>query len=285
MKTTDLLVLGGAAVGLYLFKDQIMEFVNELKGGMSGGAPEPAPLPVEPDGGTGAGGTGTEVDPELSSRTLTIDYYAGRVAQSVTKVSNRNIYNWQEIKNVIIEKYIADVTAIAETNKWEKKPIDENNMASMRAYARLVLKVAQQMNITLNPTEKKALEEVAGVGVTPMVPKSTQEHRQYIHYTYQIINVAPPVVVTQINPVVYYKTREYFIKRGWRPRPGVPRTLTFKDWAELDKWYLIRYGHQRPTGTTLPPGCTINSTTGVITCVQSSLAFTVPDSQIRFTMA
>ena len=281
MKTTDLLLVGGLAVGAYLFKDQIMEFVNEIKGGVGGGAAEP--MPVEPDGGTG--GAEPEVDSELSSRTITIDYYAGRVAQSVTKVSARNIYNWQEIKNVIVEKYIADVTAIAEANKWEKKAIDENNMTSMRAYARLVLKVAASMNITLNPEEKKALEEVAGVGVMPTIPKSPQQHRHYVHHTYQIINVPPPVVVTTVNPVVYYKVRDYHIRRGWKPKPGVAKRLTFRNWVELDKWYLIRYGHQRPTGTTLPPGCTVNSTTGVITCVQSSLAFTVPDSQIRFTMS
>lgn len=280
MKTTDLLLLGAAGLGVYLFKDQIMAAVDELKGGLGGdgGAGAAEPMPVEPDEGTGA-----EVDSELSSRTITIDYYAGRVAQSVTKVSNRNIYNWQEIKNVIVEKYIADVTAIAEANKWEKKAIDENNMTSMRAYARLVLKVAQNMNITLKPEEKKALEEVGGIGVTPTIPKSPQEHRHYVHHTYQIVNVPPPVVVTHVNPVVYYKVREYHVKRGWRPRPGVPKKVVFRNWKDLDKWYMIRYGHQRPTGTTLPPGCTI-AANGVITCVQSSLAFTVPEEGVRFTL-
>lgn len=277
----DMLLIGGVLVGGFLFKDQIFAAFDELKGGLGGGAGGAAePMPVEPDGGTGEE---PEVDSELSSRTIVIDYYAGRVAQSVTKVSNRNIYNWQEIKNVIVEKYIADVTAIAEANKWEKKQIDENNLTSMKAYARLVLKVAQNMNITLRPEEKKALEEVGGVGVTPAIPKSPQERGHYYQYTYQIINVPPPVVVSTINPVIYYKVREYHIKRGWRPKKGVPKKVVFRNWKDLDKWYMIRYGHQRPTGTTLPPGCTI-AANGVITCIQSSLAFTVPEEGIRFTL-
>lgn len=272
-----MLLIGGVLVGGYLFKDQIFAAFDELKGGLGGGTVSEEEVPVEE-------GEGAEVDSELSSRTIVIDYYAGRVAQSVTKVSNRNIYNWQEIKNVIVEKYIADVTAIAEANKWEKKQIDENNLISMKAYARLVLKVAQNMNITIRPEEKKALEEVGGVGITPAIPKSPQEHRHYVHHTYQIVNVPAPVVVTTVNPVVYYKVRDYHIKRGWKPRPGVPKKVVFRNWKDLDKWYMIRYGHQRPTGTTLPPGCTI-SANGVITCVQSSLAFTVPEEGIRFTMS
>lgn len=269
-----MLMVGGllaAGIGAYMFKDDIMAFIDEMKGGIGAGAEEP--MPVEPDGGTGEG---EGADPELSSRTIVIDYYAGRVAQSVTKVATRNIYNWQEIKNVIIEKYIADVTAIAEANKWEQKPIDENNMGSMSSYARLVLKVADSMKIDLKPTERKALTDVAGTGYT----RQTEER----HWVHAIVNVPPPIVVHTVNPVVYYKFRDYQIKRGWKPRPGVPRQLVFRNWKDLDKWYIIRYGHQRPTGTTLPAGCTI-SATGVITCVQSALAYTFPADNFRVTAA
>jgi hypothetical protein len=259
------LAIGGALVGAYLFKDQIMEAL----GGLTGGTAVPEET-VVPEGAEEEG-----ADAELSSRTIVIDYYAGRVAQSVTNVSTRNIYNWQEIKNVIIEKYIADVTAIAEYNKFEKKAIDENNMGSMSSYARLVLKVADSMKIDIKPTERKALMDVAGTGYT----REAQE-RTIVKY---IFNVPPPIVVGTVNPVIYYKFREYQIKRGWKPRPGTPKRVVFRNWKDLDKWYIIRYGHQRPTGTTLPAGCTI-APNGVITCVQSAIAYAFPEDSFRVTM-
>ena len=121
-------------------------------------------------------------------------------------------------------------------------------MGSMSAYARLVLKVADSMKIDIKPTERKALADVAGTGYTRQA-----EERKFVH---TIVNIPPPIIVQTVNPIVYYKFRDYQIKRGWKPRPGTPKKVVFRNWKELDKWYILRYKHQRPTATTLPPGCT-----------------------------
>jgi len=219
---TMLIVGGGIALlgAVALFKPDLFSQLGLNLGSKEDDeVPEdPAPLPdaaTEPVGGTAA-----DAASDLSQRTIIVDYYAGKVAQSCTTVAERNIYEWREIKNLIIEKYVGAVADIAELNSFQIKQIDENNLLSIRKYSALVLRVCNDMGIRIKSAEKQALEGIAGV--QPTVPPAQIQIPQVAKIVRirvkRVIDTPAPPPPKIVNPKIYIKVRDRDRRRGGRFR-------------------------------------------------------------------
>ena len=163
-----LVLIGGVIAIGFLFKDQIMEMIES--GGAGAEEPieeEPAATPPAktPAGGEAEDDLGDEPgdNPEMSKKTVAIDYYAGKVANSVATSADDNVYAKEKIKEVVIDKFVDDVENLAESSGYKVGNITESNPAAFRLYCKLVLKVSSSMRIRLKSREKRALEAVAGV--------------------------------------------------------------------------------------------------------------------------
>ena len=175
---------------------------------------DPEPLPdaaTEP-----VGSTTTDAASDLSERSIIIYYYAGKVAQSCTTVAERNICEWREIKNLILEKYVGAVADIAELNSFQIKQIDENNLLSIRKYSALVLRVCNDMDIRFKSAEKQALEGIAGV--QPPVPPARVEIPEVAKIirvrVKRVIDTPAPPPAKVVNPKIYLKLWDRDRRRG-----------------------------------------------------------------------
>ena len=197
-----LVIIGGIVAIGFLFKDQILEAINA--GGEEPIEEEPpAAAPTTPPaGGEAEDDLGDEPgdNPEMSKKTVAIDYYAGKIANSVATSADDNVYAKEKIKEVVIDKFVDDVESLAESSGYKVGNITEANPAAFRLYCKLVLKVSSNMRIRLKSREKRALEAVAGVSFGGF-PRD----RPTIVIVSGIIHVPVPVIVSPVPPRKLYR--------------------------------------------------------------------------------
>lgn len=181
------LVLGG----LFLFKDQIMEVLNDVKGDLNlGGSEESLTDPNTTHNQNLQNGQ--------SDKTVAIDYYAGKIAVATTRMAADNIYDATRIKEEIINSFILDVQRLAQIQQYRTdEPIMPGNVFALRLFALIVLKTVNVLRIRLTQKNLVTIQVLSGnpAGYTQMNPPLDNAiiSNMYL-YLAELFNNAPPLI-------------------------------------------------------------------------------------------
>jgi len=188
MASSGLLPIVLIAGGIFLFKDQITAFLQEqgIDLGNLGGKKEDdavvAPVP--------SGTANQQIGTGLSQITISTDYYAGKIAQAITRMSADNIFDATRVKEEIVGRYIGDVRNLAKIMEYSTEDLAVTNAAAIKIFALVVVKTVSSLRITMKQKDRIAVETVAGV-MPGSIPQATIVNI-YAHLA-ETFNNAPPL--------------------------------------------------------------------------------------------
>lgn len=161
MGNNDLIYLGVAAGIVFLFKDQILGLVDEFKDKIDEISDKKNTTDGIDEDAKTENQTASE---ELSPKVKAIDYYAGKIAGSISRIAEENIYSATQLKEHIITHHISDVEKLARMVNYKTEVLGETNYIPLKQYGKIILDVTKMLLIKIKKVDRLALETISGIG-------------------------------------------------------------------------------------------------------------------------
>ena len=173
MGSSSLLLIAVVVGGGIIFKDQIIAFLEEQGidlGDITGKKEEEETEEVVDDGLT----PNQRLIEGYSQKVIAVDFYAGKIATAITRMSANNIFDATRIKEEIVDKFIHDVEKLAQLQGYKTEDVPATG-AGIKIFAGVVLKTVNNLRIGMKQKDRVAVEMVAGIGAGAGSPPLTQQ--------------------------------------------------------------------------------------------------------------